>query len=365
MGVALCFKKYAPIENRQNTLIQHLQTTKLELADDCGRIKQRNPMTLPYHPCKLAPVSGNLGFERRDYAMKTLCLHHLKKWYGKTQVLEDVSFELAPGEIVGFIGPNGAGKSTTMKCIAGLEFFQGGSILIMGYDLVKNRNEALAHIGLSIESPGLYPQLTGLEHLKYFGQLRKLPKSRVDEMTQFARLGRSIHKPTATYSMGMKQRLALALALLTKPGLLLLDEPANGLDPGAVFVLREELKELRNQGVSILYSSHQLDELDRICDRTLFIREGRLIPAQSTDQVRFRSYSFYLTDTEAALASIRQAFPEVDAVLEKDGAVGLRVFSENTFARIIQFLTHAGFSISSIHENAVSLEERYAGFYQH
>ncbi|HHU07841.1 MAG TPA: ABC transporter ATP-binding protein [Clostridiaceae bacterium] len=296
--------------------------------------------------------------------MVVLSLIHLSKNYRKTQVLYDISFELFSGEILGFIGPNGAGKSTTMKCIAGLEYYQSGSIHIMGYNLAKRRNEALAHIGLSIESPGLYPQLTGLEHLKYFGQLRKLPKSRVDEMIEFSKLGKSIHRATATYSMGMKQRLALSLALLTKPDLLLLDEPTNGLDPSAVFTLREELKELKKQGVAILYSSHQLDELERICDRTVFIQEGRLIDTKDIDQVRFRSYSFYLTEKEAALSSIHLAFPDVYIAIKEDNAIELRVLSDETFAEIIKHLTRKGFSITSIHENRIGLEESYASFYK-
>lgn len=296
--------------------------------------------------------------------MVVLSLIHLSKNYRKTQVLYDISFELFSGEILGFIGPNGAGKSTTMKCIAGLEYYQSGSIHIMGYNLAKRRNEALAHIGLSIESPGLYPQLTGLEHLKYFGQLRKLPKSRVDEMIEFSKLGKSIHRATATYSMGMKQRLALSLALLTKPDLLLLDEPTNGLDPSAVFTLREELKELKKQGVAILYSSHQLDELERICDRTVFIQEGRLIDTKDIDQVRFRSYSFYLAEKEAALSSIHLAFPDVYIAIKEDNAIELRVLSDETFAEIIKHLTRKGFSITSIHENRIGLEESYASFYK-
>jgi ABC-2 type transport system ATP-binding protein len=295
--------------------------------------------------------------------MKPLTVKQLKKRYGTTQVLYDISFDLAAGEILGFIGPNGAGKSTTMKCIAGLEHYHGGSIHIMGHDLMKSRNKALEHIGLSIESPGLYPELTGLEHLTYFGQLRKLPKRRVDEMIAFSKLGNGIHKKAATYSMGMKQRLALALALLTNPTLLLLDEPTNGLDPGAVFSLREELKALRSQGVAILYSSHQLGELERVCDRTIFIQEGRLISTGEMDQVRVRSYSFYMKEKAAAIRALKQAFPDVHAAIGQDGAVEVRVLSDDAFSYIIRHLTQQGLSISSIHENAMSLEDRYAGLY--
>ncbi len=296
--------------------------------------------------------------------MNCLSVRHLQKYYGKKKVLHDVSFDLAAGEILGFIGPNGAGKSTAMKCIAGLEKYQGGSIQIMGHDLAKERNEALAGIGLSIESPGLYPQLSGLEHLRYFGRLHGLPKSRVEEMADFSKLGKDIHRAAATYSMGMKQRLALALALLASPRLLLLDEPTNGLDPGAVFSLRREIRELRAQGIAILYSSHQLGELERTCDRMIFIREGRLIQTDALDRLNFRSYSFYMKDRDAAMASIRQRFPALDVRPAEDGAMEIRVGEDGDFKELVSHLGQKGLSVTSIHENAMSLEDRYAGLYR-
>lgn len=295
--------------------------------------------------------------------MTVLSVQGLEKYYGKTQVLHGVGFELSAGEILGFIGPNGAGKSTTMKCIAGLESYRG-VIRVMGHDLVRERVPALNHIGLSIESPGLYPQLSGLDHLKFFCSLRRLPAARVHEMAEFSRLGDALRRPTGAYSMGMKQRLALALALLPSPALLLLDEPTNGLDPGAVFSLRRELKALKEQGVAILYSSHQLGELERTCDRMLFIREGRLIHPDDAGEAAFRSFNIYTEDKEKLLSAIKARFPDMYAALAEDGAVELRLSQSGDFSAVIRLIAGEGLSVTAIHENAINLEERYAGLYQ-
>ncbi len=293
--------------------------------------------------------------------MSVLLLDNVDKFYGKSQVLHGVSFALESGEILGFIGPNGAGKSTTMKCIAGLERYQGGSIQIMEHDLAKERNAALSYIGLSIESPGLYPQLSGLEHLNYFGKMRRVSPKRVEEMVEFSKLGKNIRRATSTYSMGMKQRLALALALLTSPKLLLLDEPANGLDPSAVFALREVLKELRSEGVAILYSSHQLDELEKICDRTVFIQGGKIIDTATVDEIGYRSYNFYISDREVAIESLKKAFPDLYLHPAEDGGIEIRVLGDEIFASVIRHLSKEGFAVFSVRENAMSLEDRYVG----
>ena len=296
--------------------------------------------------------------------MHVLEVKNLICYYGKTKALHGVSFHLAAGEILGFIGPNGAGKSTMMKCIAGLKQYKEGSIHILGHDLQHDRNEALSHIGLSIESPGLYPQLTGMEHLLYFGRLRGLPESRVREMAQFSKLDRALERRAGTYSMGMKQRLALALALLHSPKLLLLDEPTNGLDPGAVATLRKEILDLRAQGIGILYSSHQLDEVERICDRSIFIQNGALLDTSTLDAIRYHSYSFYFAETEPALQFLKQSFPTLPCILTKSGALELHISREEDFADLLKQLSIEGFTITRIQENNINLEDRYAKLYQ-
>lgn len=209
--------------------------------------------------------------------VKNLC-----KNYGKEEILKNVSFDIYKKEIVGFIGPNGAGKSTTMKCMCNLIFPTSGSISICGYDITKESEKALSFQASQIESPGLYPDLTGLEHLKLFAGIRKISKERIEEIIVFMNLESSqLKKKTKYYSMGMKQRLALGIALLGKPKFIILDEPTNGLDPNAIIELRKTLRKLVEEDISILFSSHALGEIEKIADRIICINQGRIIPTPS------------------------------------------------------------------------------------
>ena len=175
---------------------------------------------------------------------KLVEVFQLNKSYGKHHVLKDVSFSIYENEIVGFIGPNGAGKSTTMKCMVGLVIKDSGTINIAGHDIEKEREKLLECTSSLIESPGLYPNMSGYDHLVLIAKLRKVSKERLNEMIEFTRLGSMLKMDTSKYSMGMKQRLALAIALMSRPKLLILDEPSNGLDPRGIIELRLTLKEL-------------------------------------------------------------------------------------------------------------------------
>lgn len=209
--------------------------------------------------------------------MEILDVKGLRKDFGKNQVLKGIDFSVHEKEIVGFLGPNGSGKSTTIKCICGLYHMTGGEISICGHDINRERTEALKMLGASIESPALYPQLTGEEHLKMMGRWRKVGAERIKEMEAYSGLGHYLKKKTRTYSMGMKMRLMLAMTLLAKPKLIILDEPTNGLDPQAVFELRKEMEEIRAMGSSILFSSHQLSEVEKLSDRVVILNHGELI----------------------------------------------------------------------------------------
>ena len=209
--------------------------------------------------------------------MEVLKVENLQKSFGKKEVLKDLSFTINEGEILGFLGRNGSGKSTTMKCISGLMAFDSGSVSICGFDIKKDRIKALEKIGVSIESPALYPNLSAYDHYKQMAAWRKIPKERVQEMIDFANLGSYIKKPVSTYSMGMKMRLMLSLVIMHNPKLLILDEPMNGLDFEGVLNLRKTLVDLKNSGSSILLSSHQLSELEKISDRVLMIENGKVV----------------------------------------------------------------------------------------
>lgn len=209
--------------------------------------------------------------------MEVLTVKGLKKKFGKNEILKGISFSVQENEIVGFLGPNGSGKSTTIKCICGLYHMTEGEIAVCGHDIGKDRAAALEQLGASIEAPALYPQLTGEDHLKMMARWRKISPERLKEMEEYAGIGHYLKKKTETYSMGMKMRLMLAMTLMAKPKLLILDEPTNGLDPQAVFELRKKMEEIRERGSSILFSSHQLSEVEKLSDRVVILNKGELI----------------------------------------------------------------------------------------
>ncbi len=208
--------------------------------------------------------------------MKVLEVRNLKKSFKNTEVLKGVTFSVADKEILGFIGPNGSGKSTTMKCIATLLFADEGDIKICGYDNIEQRSLALKEMSVQIESPGLYYNLRGIDNLKLFAGLKNVDQKRVEEVIDFIDIGQHLKRKVTDYSMGMKQRLALGITLLTKPKFIMLDEPTNGLDPDGVISLRKLIFELREMGTAFLISSHQLSEIDKICDRVIAIHDGKV-----------------------------------------------------------------------------------------
>lgn len=291
--------------------------------------------------------------------MEKLVITRLSKKIRNKKIIDKVSFNLKKNEIVGFVGPNGAGKSTTMKCIAGLYHPTSGEIIVNGHSMAKERNAALESLGVSIEYPSLYPDLTGREHLKLVARWRKAGKERVSEMASFSGLGPHLDRKVKHYSMGMKQRLVLALAMLPKPEVLILDEPMNGLDPQAVFELREKLFAIRDQGTSIFLSSHQLSEVEQLADRILFIQEGTILTEKTMEELRAqgKQFRFHVSDLEKA----RRLLPS--AVVE-NGWLSLWVEPGNAFADHIETLVQNGVSVYEIEESGNDLENVYRQLYE-
>lgn len=210
---------------------------------------------------------------------------NLCKSYGNHLVLNDISFSIRENEIVGFIGPNGAGKSTLMKCLCGLIHMDSGNVTICGHDIQSQREKALSHQASLIESPGLFFNMTGYENLEIFASLKNVSKDKLQQMVDYTRIGDYLKKPVSSYSLGMKQRLALSIALLSSPQFLMLDEPMNGLDPSGVFELRKELRKMVDeQGMSLLISSHQLNEIEKIADRIIYIENGKIKEVEKQEQ---------------------------------------------------------------------------------
>lgn len=211
--------------------------------------------------------------------MKQLSVQNLSKIINNKKILDNVSFDIEQGEIVGFIGQNGAGKTTIIKCIAGLYNFNIGNINICGYDIKTNFEEALSKIGFIIENPDMYNNLSGWKNLKIWSLLYgKVNDSYLKELITDVKLEKRIYDKICTYSLGMKQRLGLVQALMNQPSILILDEPTNGLDPVGIMELRDLLLKLKkDRNITILIASHMLSELEHICDRFIMIDNGKII----------------------------------------------------------------------------------------
>ena len=204
---------------------------------------------------------------------------NLNKDFGKKQILKDVSLEVYEGDILGFIGPNGAGKTTTIKLILGLQNITRGKVLINGYDIEKQFSKAIENVGAIVENPDLYMYLSGYENLKLAANLYKeIDKKRINEVLKLVGLEKRANEKVSKYSLGMRQRLGIAQAILHKPSLLILDEPTNGLDPEGIKEMRELLLNLaKNEKMAILISSHNLAELDTLCNKVSIIKNGKVI----------------------------------------------------------------------------------------
>jgi ABC-2 type transport system ATP-binding protein len=221
--------------------------------------------------------------------MKSLLeVKNINKSFGKKQVLHNVSFTINEGEILGFIGPNGAGKTTTIKLILGLQSIDSGEVIINGYDVKKDFNKAMTSVGAIVESPDLYMYLTGRQNLKLIANYYKeIKEEDINKIIKLVGLEKRIDDKVSKYSLGMRQRLGIAAALLPKPNVLILDEPTNGLDPEGIKEMRELLVKLAKEDkIAILISSHNLSELESFVTNTCIIQNGKVIKSTSVKELK-------------------------------------------------------------------------------
>jgi len=212
----------------------------------------------------------------------------LTKRFGEVSAVTDLSFTLEAGTITGFLGPNGAGKTTTLRMVLGLATPTSGRALVFDHPYAALPRTAL-RIGAVLEATDFHPGRTGRDHLRMLGQAIDVPDSRADEVLRLVELGDAAHRRVKGYSLGMRQRLGLAAALLGDPELLILDEPANGLDPEGVRWLRDFLHRLASEGRTVLISSHVLAEVAQTADRVLIISRGRLVLSSSLTELTARA----------------------------------------------------------------------------
>lgn len=216
-----------------------------------------------------------------------LAVKNVNKTIGKRQILHDISFEAYEGEVFGFLGPNGAGKTTTIKMIVGLLSVDDGEIEVDGYDVGKDFEKALANVGGIVENPELYKYLTGRENLEQYARMRDgVKKERIDEVATIVGLSKRIDEKVKQYSLGMRQRLGVAQAILHHPKVLILDEPTNGLDPAGIKELRDIFKKLAHEEkICIMVSSHLMSEMELMCDRVGIISGGKMVGEYTVEEM--------------------------------------------------------------------------------
>jgi ABC-2 type transport system ATP-binding protein len=235
-----------------------------------------------------------------------LSVQGLKKDIGQKPIIHDVSFDVLAGEIFGFLGPNGSGKTTTIRMLVDLIKPTAGKIIVCGEDIDLHPERALAHVGCIVENPEMYTFMTGWENLEHFARMQAgITVSRISEVVEIVGLDQRIHDKVKTYSLGMRQRLGIAQALLGSPKLLILDEPTNGLDPKGIKELREFIRKLAEGGMSLFISSHLLSEIQLMCDRVAIIAHGEVIAVGEVDELvsQAGTYTIWQVDRrEEALA---------------------------------------------------------------
>ena len=294
-----------------------------------------------------------------------LSAEHLTKRFGEREAVSDVSFDVHAGEVFGFLGPNGAGKTTTIRMLVGLARPDRGRVRIRDLDLAHEFRRAMGHVGCIVESPDLYRYLTGRENLVHFS--RMLPdgaEERIEELAGLVVLTERLDDKVSTYSLGMRQRLGIAQALLGNPDVLILDEPANGLDPAGIREIRRLVRRLaKERGIAVFVSSHLLSEVEQTCDRVAIIHRGRTLATgpvrELVDRVASDGLRLIVRPVRKA-AEVLAAFGPAEVAGDGDGdgegEVDARIPRESVPAAL-RALAAAGVDVFAAERSLASLEE--------
>jgi ABC-2 type transport system ATP-binding protein len=291
-------------------------------------------------------------------------LRGVTKRIGRTTIIDNLTFDVPQGEIFGFLGPNGAGKTTTIRMMVGLMAITQGEILIKGKNIKREFEQAIRHVGAIVENPEMYKYLSGYHNLVHYARMVPgVTKERIDEVVSLVKLENRIHDKVKKYSLGMRQRLGVAQALLHRPSLLILDEPTNGLDPAGIRELRDYLRYLtRTEGITVIVSSHLLSEMELMCDRVAILQQGKLVdvkPIQdfigSSDGAQV--YLIEASPAEQALKSLlgMEGVREAIAVPE-----GLEVTTErDRIPEVLARLIRSDIRVYGVSAQRQSLEDRF------
>ncbi|HEX4208318.1 MAG TPA: ABC transporter ATP-binding protein [Ktedonobacteraceae bacterium] len=285
--------------------------------------------------------------------------HNLSKRYGQRLAVNALNLEVHRGEIFGFLGPNGAGKTTTIRMLFGLITPTAGGIDILGHDMATQRARILPRVGALIETPALYLYMSGRNNLRAVGSvLGGVSEQRIDAVLDLVSLRNRAKDRVRTYSLGMKQRLGVAIALLQDPDLLILDEPANGLDPAGIVEMRDLMHRLSAEGKTVLISSHMLTEVQQICTRVAIINQGKLVTETSVEALLRGQgqYTVHVERAREALHLVQQQPWGKEAQLDTHG--NLVTLAPNGLGRALNlFLMQAGFVPDSLSQTTQDLEQ--------
>lgn len=284
--------------------------------------------------------------------------HNVSKVYQGRQVVKGINLDIRKGDIFGFLGPNGAGKTTTIRMLLGLIQPTSGTIRIFDRDLKKDRMAILRKIGSLVEYPSYYGHLTAAENLEVIRRILDVPKSRIGEVLDIVRLTKDANRPVKKYSLGMKQRLGIAMALIGNPELLILDEPSNGLDPSGILEIRELIKSMpREHGITVLVSSHMLSEIEQMTTRVGVIQHGSMIfqdTIESLHQKARSSIRIICSKPEEALDEVIAAGCPVSL---QQGKLVLDYVPNQEIAEIVSLLVRNRHEVYRVEEEKKSLEQ--------
>ena len=289
-------------------------------------------------------MSNNIVLEIKD----------LTKKIGNRQIINNVSLNLYKGDILGFIGPNGAGKTTIIKLILGLQKYNNGNIKICGNDLKKEFTKAISNVGAIIENPDMYMYLSGYENLEIAAKLYQIPKERIIEVAKLVGLEEKIYDKVKKYSLGMRQRLGIAQAIIHNPKILILDEPTNGLDPEGIKDLKVLLKEIvSKQEIAIIISSHLLSEIDNLCNRICILANGKIIKDEKVGEIKkIIGVSNYILEVNKT--SLQDIIPNYHII--DNNHIKINTNKEN-LNNILKILLSNNIEIYEIKKDIMSLED--------
>lgn len=284
---------------------------------------------------------------------KILECKNLCKSFGRKQILKDVSFEIDSGDILAFIGPNGSGKTTTIKLILGLQKIDKGEVLINGFNIESDFVKAISKVGAIVESPDVYMYLSGWQNLKLIASCYEgITDEKIKEIVGFVGLEKRINDKVSKYSLGMRQRLGIARALLNDPNVLILDEPTNGLDPEGIKDLRDLLKKLAKTGMGVLISSHNLAELESFCNKVLIIDSGNIIESTEVNEFKKNENKYIFKVNDTSKIKLKGIYEVTKKTFALNG-------SEEEIAEAIRTLVKENIDIYEVREDKLTLEEAF------